>query len=72
MRDDKYEIRSIDPNCSVLIVRDFNPLIDDGVYRCFATRNGYGGSDTVYVETEVKYPGVGCLENGLSCNLKKY
>ena len=55
MADDKYEIRDVDPNCSILTVRDFNPLIDEGVYRCFATRQGNGGPKTVYVETEVKY-----------------
>jgi len=37
------------------VIRDYQSGLDDGIYRCFATRrNSFGsGTETVYVETEV-------------------
>ena len=58
----KYDVRSLGPNASVLIIRDYNRYEDDGVYRCFSLRQrsstyGGGGGQTerVFVQTDVHY-----------------
>ena len=69
----RYEVKSLGPNTSTLIIRDYQSHLDDGIYRCFATRrNPYGsGTETVYIETEVQnqsqngiYSGCGGRCNG--------
>lgn len=61
---DRVEVRSLGRNGSLLIIRDYRSYEDDGVYRCFATRERKNphynyeykeGKETIYVETEV-YP----------------
>ena len=53
----RYEVKNLGPNSSILIIRDYQSHLDDGIYRCFATRsNPYGsGTETVYIQTEVRF-----------------
>ena len=34
----RYEVKTLGPNSSALIIRDYQSDRDDGIYRCFATR----------------------------------
>ena len=34
----RYEVKTLGPNSSALIIRDYQSNRDDGIYRCFATR----------------------------------
>ena len=39
----RYEVQSLGPNSSSLVIRDYQSGLDDGIYRCFATRrNSFG------------------------------
>ena len=35
----RYEVKTLGPNSSALIIRDYQSNRDDGIYRCFATRS---------------------------------
>ncbi len=54
----KYQVKQLGPNHSVLIIRDFDNAQDNGVYRCFATRATAFGNhrETIFIETEVFNP----------------
>ena len=55
--ENRFLIESLGDNRSRLIIFDYDPYIDDGIYRCFATRlirDTYGrGKESVYVEVDV-------------------
>ncbi|XP_059089635.1 uncharacterized protein LOC131885577 [Tigriopus californicus] len=57
----RYYVENWGENGSRLIIRDYRPVEDDGVYRCFATRYRPGryiggrDKDTIYMEIDV-YP----------------
>ena len=42
----RYEVQSLGPNSSSLVIRDYQSGLDDGIYRCFATRRNSFGSGT--------------------------
>ncbi len=48
-------IENFGPNGSRMVIRNFRAGIDDGVYRCFATRRNYynGREETIYVQVRV-------------------
>ena len=59
---DRLKIRQVGANGSRLVLTDFDPLKDSGVYRCFANRisknpgNPLENIEPIFMEAEVRIP----------------